>query len=112
MTLNVRDAIGLLVVGAFVCVVGLLFFVIIPEQNKDVVNFALGQLSGFVAGAFGFYYVASKSDETKTANTGKAFEAITATAHAASGSPDAAPIVAAVKRNTEKIVDAVEGTKT
>jgi hypothetical protein len=45
-------------------------------------------VTGCVNMVLAFYFTANKSDETRSANTAKAFEAITATAQAAGSSTD------------------------
>jgi hypothetical protein len=45
-------------------------------------------ISGIIGSILAFHFSANKGDETKTENTAKAFEAITATATAASAPPE------------------------
>lgn len=49
-----RLAYGALGIGG-VCLI-LLFFVDIPSQNKDMVNFFLGAICGVITTVFGFYF--------------------------------------------------------
>lgn len=89
--LELRDWIGVAIIFAFVAALQLLFWVTIPTENEQLITYMLGQLSGFVAAIVGYHYVTSKSDEDKTANTGKAFDAIRAAAEsggAEAGEPD------------------------
>lgn len=64
-------------------------------------------ITGFLNMILGFHFSATKSDEVKTANTGKAFEAISKTADAATHPPkdvkEAA--VAAAERTAEAAVE-------
>lgn len=76
--MNLRDGIGIAVVLAFVAVTFNLFFLVIPPENKDLLTYIIGQLSGFAGGVIAYHYTASKSDDRKTENTGKAFDAISA----------------------------------
>lgn len=50
-------------------------------------------LTGFLNMALAFHFAANKSDETKADNTGKAFDAITATANASGGDPPPPDVV-------------------
>lgn len=82
--LALRDWIGLGLIVAFISVLFALLWKVIPDKNEQLIVYMLGQLSGFVATVVGYHYVTSVQDSTKTDNTAKAFEAITATANAAS----------------------------
>lgn len=67
-------------------------------------------ITGFLNMILGFHFSATKSDEVKTENTGKAFEAIAKTADAAANPPkdikEAA--VAAAERTAEAAVEQVD----
>lgn len=76
-----RDVFGLIITLAFAGVVLALFAFVIPEENKDIVNFMLGQLSALAGSVIGFHYTKSKDDDAKSANTGAAFRAIEAVAN-------------------------------
>lgn len=76
-----RDVFGIIIILAFAAVVLALFVFTIPEENKDIVNFMLGQLSALAGAVIGYHYTKSKGDEDKTTNTGKAFDAIQAVAN-------------------------------
>lgn len=82
--LSLRDWIGISLIFTFCSALGTLFFKAIPPTNEQIIIYMLGQLSGFVSSVVAFHYITSKGDEEKTANTAKAFDAITATAKAAS----------------------------
>lgn len=75
---NFRDALGLLLVGAFIVATGWLLLRGIPEQNKELVPYMLGQLSGFVAGVVAYHYITKAGekelDQTRAENTGKALD--------------------------------------
>ena len=44
---------------------GVLFFWAVPESNKDIIIYMLGQLSGFVGAIVAFNYGTSKSSQDK-----------------------------------------------
>lgn len=89
---RVRNRIAFFLVGAFVGAIGVFSFVGMPKDNKDILTYMVGQLSGMATMALGFYFTKGAgqdaADAEKTANTGKLAEAITATAKVAV--PDAA----------------------
>lgn len=70
-----RNVLAFLLVGAFVGGAGAMFFFAIPEQNKELVSYMAGQLSGMALMALGFYFVdkvgQAALDAKKTDNTGK-----------------------------------------
>jgi len=84
--MNIRDSIGALLIVAFVTALGLMFWKAVPADNKDLITYMLGQLSGFVGGVIAAHYTinagAEKLDAKRADNTKAAFEAITATAQA------------------------------
>lgn len=59
-------ALTMVLVLAFAAALAALFWLAVPEPNKDMVNFMLGQLSVFTAGALGFWFGTSKSSADKT----------------------------------------------
>lgn len=90
--LALRDWIGVALIFTFCSALGTLFFKAIPVSNEQIIIYMLGQLSGFVSSVVAFHYITSKGDEEKTANTAKAFDAITATANASGNTPDPSAI--------------------
>jgi len=92
--MNLRDSIGVILIFAFVTALGLMFWKAVPADNKDLITYMLGQLSGFVGGVIAAHYTinagAAKLDEKRAENTAKAFEAITATAQGVTGADTAA----------------------
>lgn len=99
--MNLRDVIGVVLIAAFVAVMGALFWKAIPSENEQLLVYMLGQLSGFVAGVVSYHYVTKSGEkelEAKRAdNTAAAFEAIkvaAATVPAAEGAAAAASEVA------------------
>lgn len=93
MRLALRDWIGIALIFTFCTALTTLFLMPIPASNEQLITYMLGQLSGFVSSVVALHYVASKSDEDKTINTGKAFDAITATAQAASPQQPAPDVI-------------------
>lgn len=77
-----RNLLAFLLVGAFIAVLPLFAFKTIPEDNKDIVVYMVGQLSGMALTALGFYFVNKVGqdalDATRADNTGKMAEAVTA----------------------------------
>lgn len=80
--LALRDWIGVGLIFAFISVLLALLFKNIPDKNEQLIVYMLGQLSGFVATVVGYHYVTSVSDDTRSANTGKAFDALKSQAEA------------------------------
>lgn len=80
-------------VCAFVAALLLLFLRAIPAENKDLVTYMVGQLSGMATMALSFYFInkagQDAADAKKTENTGKMADAITAAATAAGLPADA-----------------------
>lgn len=76
----VRDLIGLFLIVAFIGAMVALLWKAIPKENEQLLSYMLGQLSGFVAGVVGFWYISKAGekelDEERTKNTGKALDAI------------------------------------
>ncbi len=76
-----RNLLAFLLVGAFIGVLPLFAFKTIPESNKDVIVYMVGQLSGMALTALGFYFVNKVGqdalDATRADNTGKMAEAVT-----------------------------------
>jgi len=77
-----RNLLAFLLVGAFIAVLPLFAFKKIPEANKDIIVYMVGQLSGMALTALGFYFVNKVGqdalDATRADNTGKMAEAVTA----------------------------------
>lgn len=63
-TWTLKDAIGIVLIGAFIAVLMILFWKQIPEQNEQLIVYMLGQLSGFVGGVVSSHYV-NKAGEDK-----------------------------------------------
>lgn len=87
----VRDMIGLFLIVAFVGAMVALLWKAIPTENEQLLSYMLGQLSGFVSGVVGFWYISKAGEkelEDKRAdNTNKAFDAIRAAQAAPASDP-------------------------
>lgn len=109
-----RNLLAFLLVGAFVLMIGALLFKAVPEGNADIITYMLGQLSGMALTALGFYFVNKVGqdalDAKRTENTGKALEAIKATA-VASAPPDAATAADQVAHAAEDEAERIKGEK-
>lgn len=74
-TERMRNILAFLLVGAFIAVIPAAMIFIIPEENKDLITYMVGQLSGMALMALGFYFVnkvgQDAADAQKSANTGK-----------------------------------------
>lgn len=87
-----RNMLAFALIGAFIAVVPLFVYKTIPTENKEIIVYMVGQLSGMATTALGFYFVTKAGQEaldTKRAETtGKMAEAVVAAANA---SPPGAP---------------------
>lgn len=81
-----RNLLAFLLIGAFISVLPLLVFKTIPEQNKEIIVYIIGQISGMATTCLGFYFVtkqhADALDLKRAETTNEAFKAVTATAQA------------------------------
>lgn len=88
---KVRNRIAIFLVGAFVGALVVFTFVGIPKDNKDIVTYMVGQLSGMATMALGFYFTnkigQDAIDAKRSDTTGKLADAVVAVA-AGSGGPD------------------------
>jgi hypothetical protein len=86
-----RNALAFFLVGSFVGALVTFTFKTIAPENKDILTYMAGQLSGMATMALGFYFTKGAGqdqlDAQKTENTGKLAEAMTATAKAAVAAP-------------------------
>lgn len=64
---NTRARIAYIVMAAALFIIFALFFLAIPPENKDVLNFTLGNFFGIALAITGFYFGTSdkKKDEDK-----------------------------------------------
>lgn len=97
---------------AFISAVGLLFWKGVPSDNKDLVNYMLGQLSGMTTMALGLYFLnkagQDAADEKKSENTGKMADAITAAAQAGTNTDLKMVATIAADKVADAAVDAAE----
>lgn len=97
---------------SFIGAVIVLFWKGVPESNKDLINYMLGQLSGMVTMALGLYFLnkagQDAADEKKTENTGKMADAITAAAQAGTSSDLREVATKAADKVADAAVDAAE----
>lgn len=88
-----RNVLAFLLVAAFIAVLPVLVFKSIPAENKDVITYMVGQMSGMAITVLGFYFVnkagqdqqdakRAELDAQKTDNTGKLADAVIAAAQA------------------------------
>lgn len=99
-------------VTAFAACVGALFFKVIPPENKDLLTYMIGQLSGMATMALGFYFVnkagQDAADAAKSENTGKMADAVVAAASGAARQPS--PFPADVADGAQAAADAAQET--
>lgn len=83
-----RNWLAFFLVAAFIAVLPLLVFKTIPGDNKEIIVYMIGQLSGMATTAIGFYFVnkagQDELDAKRTENTGKMADAVVAAAAAGS----------------------------
>lgn len=66
-----RAFLAILLLAAFMASLFALFIWAVPESNRDLVTYMLGQLSGFAGGAFLFYFGTTKSSADKNEIIGR-----------------------------------------
>lgn len=102
-----RNLLAFLLVGAFIGAMGAFTFFVIPEANKDILTYMIGQLSGMAITVLGFYFVSKVGqdalDATRTENTGKMADAVQ-TALKASKTPGEQ-----IEEVVEEVADAAVG---
>ena len=84
-----RNLLAFLLVGAFIGAMGAFTAFSIPEANKDILTYMVGQLSGMAITVLGFYFVSKVGqdalDAKRTENTARAFDTIKETVKAGAG---------------------------
>jgi hypothetical protein len=105
-----RNFLAFFLISAFVSVLPLLIFKDIPKENKEIIVYIIGQLSGMATTALGLYFVqkqgAEALDAKRAETTKSAFEAVTATAQASTAaSGDATKAADAVADAAAKKAD-------
>jgi hypothetical protein len=78
---RVRNLLAFLLVGAFISTLPMFVFKVIPAENKELVVYMVGQLSGMATLALGFYFVSKVGqdalDAKRADNTGLMATAVT-----------------------------------
>lgn len=92
-----RNLLAFLLIGAFIAVLPLLVFKTIPTDNREVIVYMIGQLSGMATTALGFYFVTKAGqdalDTKRSETTGKLADAVVAAANATPGATPEPPDV-------------------
>lgn len=77
---NTRTKLAYMLVGAFVFFIPMFIFKMIPAENKDIITYMVGQLSGMALLALGLYFTNKAGQEAldaqNTDNNGKFADAI------------------------------------
>jgi hypothetical protein len=80
-----RNLLAFALIGAFIAVVPLFVFKTIPTDNKEIIVYMVGQLSGMATTALGFYFVTKAGqdalDTKRAETTGKMADAVVAAAN-------------------------------
>lgn len=80
-----RNLLAFLLIGAFIFVLPLLIYKTIPVDNKEIITYMLGQLSGMATTAVGFYLTVKAGqdalDNKRSETTGKLADAVVAAAN-------------------------------
>jgi len=96
------NVIGCSLVSGFLGALAALFVIPIPPENKELIIYMLGQLSGFAGGIVAYHYTSkageAELDATRTQNTGKLADAVTAALAATPGNGPAPAATAAAER--------------
>ncbi len=104
-----RNWLAFFLISAFVGVLPVLILVNVPEGNKEVIVYIIGQLSGMATMVLGFYFTQKagqdKLDAARAASTGKMADAVKAAAQ--SGGGDADPT--AIKTGDTVTIDKEKG---
>lgn len=95
-----RNGLAFFLIGSFVGAVISLTFRAIPSENRDLLTYMIGQLSGMATMALGFYFTKGAGqdslDAARTENTAKALDTVKAVAeNTAAPAPAAAAAAAA-----------------
>lgn len=100
-----RNLLAFFLISAFVVTLPLLIFKDIPQENREIVVYMVGQLSGMATMALGFYFTQKAGqdalDNKRAENTGKLADAVVAAANAA-------PIAEAPIKAAEAVADAAQ----
>lgn len=96
-----RNLLAFLLVASFISIIPAAMIVVIPEANRDLITYMVGQLSGMALTVLGFYFInkvgADALDAKRADNTNKMADAVIAAAGgASSAAPDATAAADAV----------------
>lgn len=107
-----RNLLAFLLVGAFIGVLPALFMWAIPVENKDIITYMVGQLSGMALTALSFYFVnkvgSDALDAKRAENTGKLADAVVAAAASAPNGTDSDPLKMEVVNTPENPANVTE----
>jgi hypothetical protein len=108
-----RNALAFLLVGAFIGAMGAFTFWVIPEANKDILTYMVGQLSGMALTVLSFFYVNKVGqdalDAKRTDNTAKALETIKEVSRATS-TPEPGEAAQETADAAQEQADEIKGT--
>lgn len=108
-----KNLLAFALIGAFISFIPLFVFKSIPSANEQIIVYMVGQLSGMATTALGAYFITrmgqDRIDAQRADTTAKAFDAVTATAQAASGAPAVAQAADAVAEAASDKADQIKG---
>lgn len=110
-----RNALAFFLISAFVGVLPLLIFKTIPTDNKEVIVYIIGQLSGMATTALAFYFTQKAGqdalDKTRAESTGKLADAVVAAANAPGPALPPVDAIQAADTVADAAADAAEHIK-
>ena len=102
-----RNLLAFLLVGAFIATLPLFVFKSIAAENKEIIVYMVGQLSGMATTALGFYFVSKVGqdalDAKRTENTAKLADLATNALEA--GKPPEAKVEEAARSTAQAAAD-------
>lgn len=108
-----RNFLAFLLIGAFIGAMGAFTFFVIPEANKDILTYMVGQLSGMALTVLGFYFINKVGqdalDAKRSDNTGEAFKTIKSVIDKSAASGDT--VGDAVEETAQAAVDKADEIK-
>lgn len=113
---QVRNRIAVFLVGSFVSTIPLFVFKTIPADNKEIIVYMVGQLSGMALMALGFYFSnkigQDALDAKRSETTGKLAEAVVAVAATTPPTQDAAQGAQAAADAASDVADELKKDRT
>lgn len=110
-----RNVLAFLLVGAFIGSMGAFTVFSIPQENKDILTYMVGQLSGMALTVLGFYFVSKVGqdalDAKRSENTGKAFETVKAALNPKDGNIDGLGGLDPAGDAAQDTADEIKGSK-